>query len=156
MLINVGHLSEEPLLQLAHRICILWKKDTAKQNLTHMCSCVHQEKLEQQEKTDDVLFSKIDHLHKDLHQKTDEIKTGCERDILLVKNQIEAVEKKIYIAAGAIAAFVFVGHPAAQKFLVPLLSAEGGAKIERSVPVTDELSRPPIRVAVVPAAPKLR
>ena len=38
---------------------------------------VHQEKLEQQEKTDDVLFSKIDHLHKDLHQKTDEIKTAA-------------------------------------------------------------------------------
>ena len=50
---------------------------------------VHQEKLEQQEKVDDVLFTKIDHLHNDLHQKTDEIKKGCERDILLVKNQIE-------------------------------------------------------------------
>ena len=45
---------------------------------------VHQEKLDQQEKIDEVLFTKIDHLHADLHKKTEEIKKGCERDVLLV------------------------------------------------------------------------
>ena len=56
-----------------------------------------------------------------------------ERDILLVKNQIEDVEKKIYIAAGAIAAFVFLGQPAAQKILAPLLEASEPAIMERTV-----------------------
>ena len=63
---------------------------------------VHQEKLEQQEKADDILFEKIDHIHKDLHVKTDEIKKGCERDILMVKGQIESVEKKVYVMLGAV------------------------------------------------------
>jgi len=112
---------------------------------------VHAEKLDQQEKTDDVLFRKIDHLHNDLHQKTDEIKKGCERDILLVKTQIEAVEKKIYIAAGAIAAFVFLGQPAAQKILAPLLQASEPAIIERTVnaAITDELPGLVVRESAV-------
>jgi len=37
---------------------------------------VHQEKLDKQEKVDDILFTKIDHIHKDLHEKTDQIKKG--------------------------------------------------------------------------------
>lgn len=114
---------------------------------------VHQEKLEQQEKVDDVLFTKIDHLHNDLHQKTDEIKKGCERDILLVKNQIEAVEKKIYVAAGALAAFAFLGAPAAQKILEPLLQASEPAIMERTVnaAITDELPGFVVRESAVSA-----
>ena len=55
---------------------------------------------------------KIDHIHKDLHQKTDEIKKGCERDILLVKTQIEAVEKKVYmLLALLLPSFLWVTLP---------------------------------------------
>lgn len=116
---------------------------------------VHQEKLEQQEKADDILFKKIDHLHNDLHKKTDEIKKGCERDILLVKNQIATVEKKLYIAAGAIAAVTFFANPALLKFAAPLLNAQSDARIETSVPVSDELSRPSVRDSIIATAPEL-
>lgn len=116
---------------------------------------VHQEKLEQQEKADDILFKKIDHLHNDLHTKTDEIKKGCERDILLVKNQIDKVEKKLYIAAGAIAAITFIANPAVLKFAAPLLNAQSDARIETSVPVSDELSRPSVRDSIIATAPEL-
>ena len=44
---------------------------------------VHRRKLTSK-KIDEVLFNKIDHLHTDLHKKTEEIKKGCERDVLLV------------------------------------------------------------------------
>jgi len=116
---------------------------------------VHQEKLAQQEKADDILFRKIEHLHTDLHTKTDEIKKGCERDILLVKDQISGVEKKLYIAAGAIAAVTFIANPAVLKFAAPLLNASSSARIEASVPVSDELSRPPVRDSIIATAPEL-
>ena len=118
---------------------------------------VHQEKLEQQEKIDDVLFAKIDKIHSDLHQKTDEIKKGCERDITLVKEQIQAVEKKIYVAAGALAAFAFVGAPAAQKILEPLLQVAEPAIMERTVnaAITDELPRFAVREPIVGTAARI-
>ena len=52
---------------------------------------VHQEKLDQQEKIDEVLFNKIDHLHIDLHKKTEEIKKGCERDVQLIDNTVNVI-----------------------------------------------------------------
>tara|TARA_B100000073_G_scaffold317901_1_gene295590 strand:- start:1669 stop:2097 length:429 start_codon:yes stop_codon:yes gene_type:complete len=110
---------------------------------------VHQEKLEQQEKADDILFEKIDHIHKDLHVKTDEIKKGCERDILMVKGQIEAVEKKVYVMLGAVAVISLTINPSVIKMLRPLLSASRPATIERTVPISDELSRSEIRYASV-------
>ena len=110
---------------------------------------VHQEKLEQQEKVDDVLFTKIDHLHNDLHQKTDEIKKGCERDILMVKGQIESVEKKVYVMLGAVAVISLTINPNTIKMLRPLLSTSRPATMERTVPISDELSRSEIRYASV-------
>ena len=110
---------------------------------------VHQEKLEQQEKADDILFEKIDHIHKDLHVKTDEIKKGCERDIMMVKGQIESVEKKVYVMLGAVAVISLTINPNVIKMLRPLLSASRPATIERTVPISDELSRSEIRYASV-------
>ena len=43
---------------------------------------VHNEKLDKQDRIDAVLFEKIESLHKDMGRATDEIKKGCERDIL--------------------------------------------------------------------------
>lgn len=110
---------------------------------------VHAEKLDQQEKADDILFEKIDHLHKDLHVKTDEIKKGCERDIMMVKGQIEAVEKKVYVMLGAVAVISLTINPNVIRMLRPLLSASQPATIERTVPISDELSRSEIRYASV-------
>lgn len=83
---------------------------------------VHQEKLEQQEKVDDILFAKIDHLHKDLHEKTDEIKKGCERDIMLVDDRIRTLEKKLWSIAGGLVVVSIIFSSGGQAFLRPLLT----------------------------------
>lgn len=92
---------------------------------------VHQEKLDQQEKIDDVLFSKIDHLHKDLHQKTDEIKKGCERDVMLVDGRIRQLEKKLWSIAGGLAVITLIFSTGGQAILRPLLTGtEANATVE--------------------------
>ena len=45
---------------------------------------VHNEKLDKQDKIDEVLFEKIDTLNRDFNRETDSIKKGCERDIRMV------------------------------------------------------------------------
>ena len=97
---------------------------------------VHAEKLEQQEKTDDVLFSKIDHLHKDLHQTTTDIKKGCERDILLVNDRLGAIEKKMWSIAGALTVISFLVSAPGQAFirtLTPPTNATTMGDIVRSM-----------------------
>lgn len=83
---------------------------------------VHQEKLDKQEKADDILFKKIDHLHTDLHQKTDEIKKGCERDIKLVDERIRVLERKLWSIAGALAVLSFMVSDAGIRILKPILT----------------------------------
>lgn len=83
---------------------------------------VHQEKLDKQEKADDILFKKIDHLHTDLHQKTDEIKKGCERDIKLVDERIRVLEKRLWSIAGALAVLSFMVSDAGIRILKPILT----------------------------------
>jgi len=97
---------------------------------------VHAEKLEQQEKTDDILFSKIDHLHKDLHQTTGEIKKGCERDILLVNDRLRMIEKKMWSIAGALTVISFLVSAPGQAFirtLTPATNATTMGDIVRSM-----------------------
>lgn len=107
---------------------------------------VHQEKLAQQEKVDDILFVKIDNLHKDLESRTDEIKKGCERDIMLVKKKIDEMEKKLYVATGAIAVLVFFATPFVQNTISPLFEVKSSAIIGRpSTPVSDESPRFAVR-----------
>lgn len=88
---------------------------------------VHQAKIEQQEKVDEVLFTKIDHLHKDLHEKTDEIKKGCERDILLVDTRIRTLERKLWSIAGGLAVISLVFSSGGQAILRPLLTSPTAA-----------------------------
>lgn len=97
---------------------------------------VHQEKLDQQEKIDDVLFSKIDHLHKDLHQKTDEIKKGCERDVKLVDGRIRSLEKKLWSIAGGLAVITLIFSTGGQNIIRPLLT---GPKANATVESVDTL-----------------
>lgn len=97
---------------------------------------VHAEKLEQQEKTDDILFSKIDHLHKDLHQTTTDIKKGCERDILLVNDRLRMIEKKMWSIAGALTVISFLVSAPGQAFirtLTPPTNATTMGDIVRSM-----------------------
>jgi len=92
---------------------------------------VHQEKLDKQEKADDILFEKIEHIHKDLHEKTDEIKKGCERDIKLVDGRIRELEKKLWSIAGAFAVLTFMVSDAGIRILKPILTpSPDGASIQ--------------------------
>ena len=78
---------------------------------------VHNEKLDKQDRIDAVLFEKIESLHKDMDRATDEIKKGCERDILLVDQRLRMMEKKMWTIAGSLTIISFVVSPIGQRFL---------------------------------------
>ena len=101
---------------------------------------VHQEKLDQQEKIDEVLFNKIDHLHIDLHKKTEEIKKGCERDVLLVDGRIRQLEKKLWSIAGGLAVITVLLSNAGSTMFRNLTSPDARATI---VPVTQTVNELP-------------
>lgn len=101
---------------------------------------VHQEKLDQQEKIDEVLFNKIDHLHTDLHKKTEEIKKGCERDVLLVDGRIRQLEKKLWSIAGGLAVITVLLSNAGSTMFRNLTSPDARATI---VPVTQTVNELP-------------
>ena len=78
---------------------------------------VHNEKLDKQDRIDAVLFEKIESLHKDMGRATEEIKKGCERDILLVDQRLRMMEKKMWTIAGALTVISFVVSPIGQRFV---------------------------------------
>jgi hypothetical protein len=78
---------------------------------------VHNEKLDKQDRIDAVLFEKIDSVHREVTRKTDEIKKGCERDILLVDQRLRMMEKKMWTIAGALTVISFIVSPIGQRFV---------------------------------------
>ena len=78
---------------------------------------VHNEKLENQDQIDRVLFEKIDRLHADLNRDTSEIKKGCERDIRKIDERLRLMEKKMWSIFGALSIISFLVSPIGQKFL---------------------------------------
>ena len=63
---------------------------------------VHNEKLDKQDRIDEVLFEKIDTLNRDFNRETDQIKKGCERDIRMVDDRLRVMEKKMWSIFGAL------------------------------------------------------
>ncbi len=78
---------------------------------------VHNEKLDKQDKIDEVLFEKVDSVHREVNRKADEIKKGCERDILMIDNRLRIIEKKMWTIAGALTIISFIVSPIGQKFI---------------------------------------
>ena len=78
---------------------------------------VHNEKLESSEKSDDVLFEKVDRLHSDLNRETDSIKRGCERDIRKVDDRLRTMEKKMWSIFGALTVISFLVSAPGQALL---------------------------------------
>ena len=78
---------------------------------------VHNEKIDKQEKIDQVIFEKLDRLSTDLNRETDAIKKGCERDIRLVDDRLRAMEKKMWTIAGALTMISFVVSPIGQRVI---------------------------------------
>ena len=93
--------------------------DTLQENSVKMGQllAVHNEKLDKQDKVDEVLFEKLDRLSADLNRETNSIKKGCERDIRLVDDRLRLMEKKMWTIAGALTVISFIVSPVGQRVL---------------------------------------
>ena len=93
--------------------------DTLQENSMKMGQllAVHNEKLDKQDKVDEVLFEKLDRLSADLNRETNSIKKGCERDIRLVDDRLRVMEKKMWTIAGALTVISFIVSPIGQKVI---------------------------------------
>ena len=85
---------------------------------------VHNEKLDKQDRIDEVLFEKIDRLHSDLNKDTDSIKKGCERDIRLIDDRLRVMEKKMWTIFGGLAVISFLLSVPGQAILKGLTNPE--------------------------------
>ena len=106
---------------------------------------VHNEKLDKQDKVDEVLFEKVDNLHRDFNRETQSIKKGCERDIRMVDERLRLMEKKMWSIAGGLTIVSFLVSPIGQRFLKPLTDGNKTATIEHSVSLVD-VDRQSIRI----------
>ena len=94
---------------------------------------VHDEKLDKQDRIDAVLFEKIDSLHRDMTRQTDNIKKGCERDIMKVNTRLTELEKKMWTMAGGLAVVSLIFSTFGSRAITNLLTpAPTPATIERS------------------------
>jgi hypothetical protein len=91
---------------------------------------VHNEKLTKQDHTDGVLFEKIDSVHREVTRKADEIKKGCERDIMLVDSRLRKMEKKIWSLFGAIALVSFFVSAPGQSILRNIITPAPTAQVK--------------------------
>ena len=93
--------------------------DTLQENSMKMGQllAVHNEKLDKQDKVDEVLFEKLDRLSADLNRETNSTKKGCERDIRLVDDRLRLMEKKMWTIAGALTVISFIVSPLGQRVL---------------------------------------
>ena len=102
---------------------------------------VHNEKLDKQDRVDEVLFEKLDNLSKDMNRETASIKKGCERDIRMVDERLRVMEKKMWSIFGALSIISFLVSPVGQKIIKPLLT-NGNASAMLIEPLgSDELPR---------------
>ena len=78
---------------------------------------VHNEKLDKQDRIDAVLFEKIEQVDLKLDRHANDIKKGCERDILLVDKRLRTIEKKMWTIAGSLTIISFIVSPIGQRFV---------------------------------------
>ena len=83
---------------------------------------VHNEKLDKQDRVDEVLFEKVDNLSRDLKRETNDIKKGCERDIRKIDERLRMMEKKMWSIFGALSIISFLVSPVGQKIMKPVLT----------------------------------
>ena len=98
---------------------------------------VHNEKLDKQDRIDEVLFEKLDNLNRDMNRETQAIKKGCERDIRMVDERLRLMEKKMWSIAGGLTIVSFLVSPIGQRFIKPLTDGGKTASIEHSVSLVD-------------------
>ena len=94
---------------------------------------VHNEKLDKQDRIDEVLFEKIDRLSADVNRETNAIKKGCERDIRMVDDRLRLMEKKMWSIAGALSVICFLVSAPGQKLLRGLQTQSNSATLIEQV-----------------------
>ena len=90
---------------------------------------VHDEKLDKQDRIDAVLFEKVEHLHKDLHQHAAANREDYSRDFKLVDDRLRIIEKKMWTIAGAIAVISVLVSPVGQRVIGSFLTPSGSETI---------------------------
>ena len=105
--------------------------DTLQENSVKMGQllAVHNEKLDKQDKIDEVLFEKIDRLSADVNRETNAIKKGCERDIRKVDDRLRLMEKKMWSIAGGLTIVSFLVSPIGQRILQGLTATNNTSMI---------------------------
>ena len=105
--------------------------DTLQENSVKMGQllAVHNEKLDKQDKIDEVLFEKIDRLSADVNRETTAIKKGCERDIRKVDDRLRLMEKKMWSIAGGLTIVSFLVSPLGQRILQGLTATNNTSMI---------------------------
>ena len=83
---------------------------------------VHDEKLDKQDRIDAVLFEKIKQVDEKLDKHANDIKKGCERDIMLVDKRLRTIEKKMWSIFGALSIISFLVSPVGQRIIKPILT----------------------------------
>ena len=85
---------------------------------------VHDEKLDKQDRIDAVLFEKVEHLHKDLHQHAAAIREDYSRDFKAVDDRLRAMEKKMWSIFGGLAIISVIVSPVGQRIVGEVLTTE--------------------------------
>jgi hypothetical protein len=116
--------------------------DTLQENSMKMGQllAVHNEKLDKQDKVDEVLFEKLDRISADLARETNVIKRGCERDIRLVDDRLRLMEKKMWTIAGALSVICFLVSTPGQSLLRNLTPQQSPVSMSTVVMPSIELS----------------
>jgi hypothetical protein len=94
---------------------------------------VHNEKLDKQDKIDQVLFEKVDRLHADINRETEQIKKGCERDIRKIDDRLRLMEKKMWTIFGAVSIVTFLVSAPGQAVLKQLTNNQNTSMITTEI-----------------------
>jgi len=94
---------------------------------------VHNEKLDKQDKVDNVLFEKLDSNRRLVERETALIKKGCERDIRKVDDRLRVMEKKMWSIFGGLAVISFLVSIPGQRFIKNLTDSPSNSMIRTPV-----------------------
>jgi|TARA_B100001250_G_scaffold409117_1_gene432824 gamma-glutamyl phosphate reductase len=84
---------------------------------------VHNEKLDKQDRIDDILFEKIESVHREVNRQAGDIKKGCERDIRKVDDRLRLMEKKMWSIFGALSIISVIVSPIGQRMVRPIFQS---------------------------------
>ena len=92
---------------------------------------VHNEKLDKQDRIDAVLFEKVESVHREVNRRADEIKKGCERDIIKIDDRLRVMEKKMWSIAGSLIVISFLVSVPGQRIMGNVLTSNASPTIIR-------------------------